>query len=152
MTPPVSVTDAAYRTVHDYPGGAGSLAPRLGVSSARVLDNKVNPNQAHHKLTLDEAVDAMVLSGDVRILHAIASRVAHVAIPVCHFDGVSDEALLDVYTTLIAELGNFSATFHDALADGRITRDELGRLRADLRAFERAGEELLNRAEQLVDD
>lgn len=29
----MNLADAAYNTVHDYPGGASSLAPRLGMSS-----------------------------------------------------------------------------------------------------------------------
>lgn len=36
-----SVLDAVYRTVRAYPGGAESLAPRLG-TTANVLRNKVS--------------------------------------------------------------------------------------------------------------
>lgn len=39
----MNVTDAAYVTVHQYPGGSEALTPRLGMSAA-VLRGKVNPN------------------------------------------------------------------------------------------------------------
>ena len=148
----LTVTDAAYHSVHDYPGGATALALRIGVSSAGVLSNKVNPLQDHHKLTLDEAVLVMAFSGDLRILHAIADRFDQLVVPVVRYDQVSDTALLETYTRLMKELGEFSSAFHDALSDGKFTRAELDGMRGELRDFERAGEELLNRAEQLVDD
>jgi len=146
-----TVTDAAYRLVHEYPGGAQSLAPRIGIASPRVLDNKVNPNSAHHKLTLDEAVAATDMSGDLRVLQAWAAHCGQLLVPV--FDGLaSDEALLDTYTTLIRELGEFSGVFHDAIADGEITRREFDLMKAELHDFFTAGESLLLRAEQLVVD
>jgi len=147
-----SVTDAAYNTVHDHPGGAPVLAVRLGVASARVLDNKVNPRSDHHKLTLDEAVKLMVFTGDLQILQAIAERVGHLVMPLPVIDCVSDTALLETYTGLIKEVGEFSATFHDAIADGVMTVAEMKRMRQEMHDFFRAGEELLSRAEQLVDE
>jgi hypothetical protein len=147
-----TVTDAAYCTVHDYPGGAPSLAPRIGIASPRVLDNKVNPNSEHHKLTLDEAVRMIDMTGDLRILHAIAERAGQLVIPLVPFDGVSDLALLETFTRLMKEIGEFSGVFHDALADGTLSRAEVDRMRAELRDVGRAGEELINRTESLVDD
>ena len=40
----MNVKDATHATVHDYPGGAESLAPRMGIKSPQVLRNKA---QAH---------------------------------------------------------------------------------------------------------
>lgn len=50
----MNVTDAAYDTVHQYPGGSEALAPRLGMSAA-VLRGKVNPNTDRNLLSLQEA-------------------------------------------------------------------------------------------------
>lgn len=152
MTRPPSVTDAAYHTVHDYPGGAPSLAPRLGIKSPRVLDNKVNQNCETHHLTLAEAVKLVDFTGDLRILEAMAERVGQLLLPLPQLDLVSDTALLETYTNLFKEVGEFSAVFHDALADGRITRAEIDRMRKEMHDSFRAGEELLARAEALVDD
>ncbi len=37
----MNIVDAAYHTVHDYPGGANALAPRMGIKSPAVLNSKV---------------------------------------------------------------------------------------------------------------
>ena len=37
----MNITDAAYNTVHDYPGGASALAARMGIKSPAVLNSKV---------------------------------------------------------------------------------------------------------------
>lgn len=52
----MNVKDATHATVHDYPGGAESLAPRMGIKSPQVLRNKVNPTTDTHHLRLDEAI------------------------------------------------------------------------------------------------
>jgi len=65
----MNTIDAAYHTVHDYPGGAEALAPRMGMSAA-VLRNKVNPNNTTHHLTYAEAQRIVALTGDVRMLQA----------------------------------------------------------------------------------
>lgn len=68
----MNVQDAAYRTVHDYPGGSESLAPRLGMSAA-VLRGKVNPNNDRNILSLHEASQIMGVSDDFQMLHALAA-------------------------------------------------------------------------------
>lgn len=71
-----AIEDAAYNTVHDYPGGAEALAPRMG-KSAKVLDSKVNRNEFKHHLTLHEAVQIMGLTGDHRMLRAICRHLGY---------------------------------------------------------------------------
>lgn len=150
MTINNSVTDAAYHTVHDYPGGAPSLAPRIGIASARVLDNKVNPHSEHHKLTLAEADKLIGITGDLRILQALAAKNNYflVSIPV---GLTSDLCLLETYTDLVKKIGDFSGVFHDALADGVIEAGELDEMHATMHAFFSAGESLLQRAGELVE-
>ncbi|MFH7611555.1 hypothetical protein RA272_29150, partial [Pseudomonas syringae pv. tagetis] len=69
----MNVTDAAYDTVHQYPGGSEALAPRLGMSAA-VLRGKVNPNTDRNLLSLQEADALMARTGDFRILHALCAQ------------------------------------------------------------------------------
>ena len=69
----MNVTDAADATVHDYPGGSESLAPRMGMSAA-VLRNKVNPGNDRNHLSLSEADRLMRVTGDHRILQALADQ------------------------------------------------------------------------------
>jgi len=68
----MNVKDAAYMTGHHYPGGVPALAVRMGMD-ARELSRKLNPNNAQ-ALSLDEAVALMALSGDHRILYAMADE------------------------------------------------------------------------------
>jgi len=75
----MNLADAAYNTVHDYPGGASSLAPRLGMSS-HMLSNKVNQNNQTHHLRLDEANTLMSFTNDYRMLHAQAEMHSKVCI------------------------------------------------------------------------
>lgn len=147
----MNINDAAYATVHDYPGGSESLAPRLNMSAA-VLRNKVNLNNTSHHLTLREAMRVMGVTDDHRILFAECEELGYMP-PMRRVEfNVSDAALLETYTRLMSELGEFSREFHLALSDGKITSKEIVRLREEMREFQAAGEELLNRAEQLVDD
>lgn len=146
MTP----RDAAHKTVHDYPGGSMSLAPRMDMP-ASTMRAKANPNDAAHGFTLDEAVQLMELTGDHRILVAMNEALCYLP-PIKRVDfNVSDAALLEAYTNLMSELGDFSKEFHASLRDGKITKKEIARMREEMLEFFAAGEELLNRAEQLVE-
>lgn len=145
----MNTQDATYHTVHDYPGGASSLAPRMGMPVG-VLNSKVNPNTHTHHLALSEAVRLMAITGDHRILRAQCDELGYLPpIPRVTCE-VSDLALLETYTRLIAELGEFSQAFHAALADGRLPLAEVDRLQKEMLDFFAAGEELLNRAKAIA--
>jgi hypothetical protein len=145
----MNTQDAAYHTVHDYLGGASSLAPRLGMPVG-VLNSKVNPNTPTHHLSLAESVRLMVLTADHRILRAQCDELGYLPpIPRVTCE-VSDLALLETYTRLISELGEFSQAFHTALADGRLTLPEVARLEKEMLDFFAAGEELLTRAKSIA--
>lgn len=75
-TAPMSVADAAYHTAHGYPGGIAALAARMGVS-VNTLTHKANPNNDTHHLRPDELLAMQYLSGDVRILHAMAAQLGY---------------------------------------------------------------------------
>ena len=70
------VADAAYNTVHNYPGGVRALAARMGMSS-NTLTHKVNPNTTSHHLTLREAIAVQDLTGNYSILHAMSEALGH---------------------------------------------------------------------------
>lgn len=128
----MSLEDAAYHTAHDYPGGVPALALRLR-TSANTLNHKVNPHNNTHHLSLREARDAMVMSGDFRILYALASDLGHVAIQV---DGAVEGWTMDhvmaatrEFGELLAEVGSSTAP---ASESGRkISRNEMRRIEAE---------------------
>lgn len=124
------VIDAAHQTVHDYPGGSEALGPRMGMSGA-VLRNKVNARITTHHLTLAEAVRMMALTGDLRILRAMAEELGQAVHPLpAASGGPSGDVLGDVLSHAQAE-GNFCGSMRAALADGIITPHELRDIREE---------------------
>jgi hypothetical protein len=121
----MNVIDAADNTVHDYPGGSESLAPRLGMSAA-VLRNKVNPNNDRNHLSLSEADQMMAKTGDHRILHALAAQHGYVLHKID--TAQANESVLGVMLSNSAKHGAFFQTLQHALADGLITENEMADL------------------------
>lgn len=129
----MNVQDAAYGTVHDYPGGSPSLAPRLGMSAA-VLRGKVNPHNDRNVLTLAEADQMMGVTGDHRILHALAAEHGYTLTPM-EGEGAGDVAVAMLGAA--AAKGDLANVITRALQDGLISGNELaeiGRACAHLQA------------------
>ena len=121
------VLDAAQSTVDQYPGGAESLSPRLGMSAA-ILRNKVNPNCPTNHLTLNEADRMMTITGDTQILQALAANQGCALVKFAPSEQGADGQAVSVVNQIlelgIAE-GDFTRAVHDAMADQVITPREL---------------------------
>lgn len=127
------VGDAAYNTVHNYPGGVAALAVRLGMS-ANTLAHKVNPHNTTHHLTLREAVAIQQLSGNVTILHAMADALGHAATPIAADQSGGDP--IDTLMRLQCEVADFVRAVADAVrTDGQYVSSNQIR-RADWHAQE----------------
>ena len=140
MTP----IDAAHATVHDYPGGSESLAPRIGMRS-NILRNKVNHNNETNHLTLSEASKLMALTGDRRILDALAAEQDCVVVPATCNVVVSDMAVLELVAKVWMHNGDVGRAVNDALADGRITKLELEDIKQSIYRVEQAMHTMLSR-------
>ncbi len=116
----MNVTDAAYDTVHQHPGGSVALAPRMGMSDA-TLRGKVNPNTDRNLLSLQEADALMGKTGDFRILHALAATHGFVAIKV---DAPEGGCLTSSMLQAGKAKGMLSALLLEVLADGHVTPNE----------------------------
>lgn len=124
----MNITLAADSTVHEYKGGSESLGPMVGISPA-VLRNKVNPNNTTHHLTLAEADRLMRMSGDTRILNALAH--AHGFLLVKAPDSCtteSDMSVLEHITSLMVAQGQYAREIHESLADGGLDPEEMRRI------------------------
>lgn len=125
MTSSMSVADAAYHTVHGYPGGAAALQVRMGKSN---LSAEVNPNIPTAKLGLEDAVKVQALSGDHRILLAMCLELGYQPPQRMR---IGDEAVPTAQAGNIAlseaakEFGDVVTTAAAALADDVITPNEL---------------------------
>lgn len=124
----MNTADAAYHTVHDYPGGSESLGPRVGISPA-VLRNKVNPNNDTHHLTYSEAQRLVDMTNDDRMLRAWANARGYLLVKApdaCSIE--SDMSVLEQMAGLMVANGAFGQEVYNALADGGVDRAELARI------------------------
>lgn len=117
----MNITDAAHKTVKDYPGGSEALAVRIGMSAA-VLRNKVNPNNTTHHLTLAEASEIMGVTGDDRILHAMAAEHGY-TLQKMQADSVA--SVMGAMLENAAKQGAFAQALQEALSDGLISENEM---------------------------
>lgn len=124
MTQSMSVADAAYHTVHDYPGGAAALQVRLGKSN---LSAEVSPNNPNAKLGLVDAVRIQVMSGDFRILNAMSLELGHYPpqrMPVEGAAAVTPQAGHQALSNAAKEFSDVVTAVASALADDVITPNE----------------------------
>lgn len=125
--PGLDLLDAAYNLVHDYPGGALSLAPRVGMN-ATTLSHEVN-GTGTAKLGLLTAEKLTDRTGDDRILMAWAAKRGYRIIKV-------HEPLLDGAGEVLARLSETSREFgelcseicRDVGDDGQINDNERRRI------------------------
>jgi len=144
------IEKAIYDTVHDFPGGAVKLAPRVNMNSG-TLQNKADPRM-EHQLTVREALAIQTTTGDVRILRAEAQVLGYVCIALGDFSGVDDIELLNAYAAWTSEIGSTAASIVEALADRRVTRREYEAVNREMFADAQRAFEFLARLEALIDD
>lgn len=133
-----AILDAAFNLVHDYPGGAVALAPRIGKNAA-TLSHEVSPN-AHYKFGLVDAVKVSMISKNLAILSAFAAEMncTVLALP----DREKGVDTLQELGALAKEFGEYVSTIADAHKDGQITDNELARIRIELTQLVAAAQDL----------
>jgi hypothetical protein len=147
----MNIADAAYATVHDYPGGSESLGPRVGTSAA-VLRNKVNPNNDTHHLTVAEADRIVGVTGDFRMLKAWANAHGFLLIKAPDAQrGESDMSVLEKVVELGVANGQFMQAINAALADGRIDQREIQAIREAERVLQTVAADVTQRMEGMAD-
>lgn len=144
----MNIRDAAHATVHDYDGGSESLGPRMGISAA-VLRNKVNPNNETHHLTLNEADRMMGLTGDFRILRALAHAHGFLLVKAPEGSDCDMSVLEAVVETGVAH-GQWMQAIHSALADGRVDSGEVQAIKEAKRALQTAAATATQRVEGMA--
>ncbi len=120
-----SILDAAYHVVHDYPGGAPSLAPRLNKSPTTLCHEVTATGTA--KLGLLDAVKLTGFSCDLRILQAWAMQAGQMLLPLPSDGKQSDECLAHVSSSA-KEFSELIAAAADSLVDGQVSDNEMDRI------------------------
>lgn len=109
------VIDAAYLIANHHQGGVRDLAKRMGVS-ANVLQNKLNPNNSTHHLTLRESIALQVMANNPAILHAMAAQLGYTCTPAIPDQSGGDP--IEAFMAMQREHGEFTASAADALHGG----------------------------------
>ena len=121
--------DAFYHTVHDQPGGAESLAPRMGMSAA-VLRNKADPKKECNKPLLADVDKIMGLTGDFRILQALSHKHGFLLVKAPEGTTIeSDMTVLEHVAAMAVANGEFMRAIHQALSDGKLTDREMKQIK-----------------------
>ena len=118
--------DVAYNVVQDYPGGAASLAPRIG-KNATTLCHELNGTGVA-KLGLLDAEKITHLAGDMRILEAFATNCGQMLVPLPESVSVADDDCMLRLGDTAREFGDLCKEVAGDLADGRINDNELARI------------------------
>ncbi len=120
----MDLRDVAANIVHDYPGGAASLAPRIG-KNATTLAHEVH-GTGSAKLGLLDAEKITLRTGDMRILEAYALNCGYllVALPVAGVDATPDDCMAHL-THAVREFGDVCAVMSSELGTGSISDNKL---------------------------
>jgi hypothetical protein len=118
--------DVAYNVVHDYPGGAASLAPRLAKNATTLCHELSGTGVA--KLGLLDAEKITHLAGDLRILEAFATNCGQMLVPLPESIGVADDDCMLRLADTAREFGELCKEVAGDLADGSISDNELSRI------------------------
>lgn len=138
----MQLLDAAYNVVHDYPGGATSLAPRLGKSPTTLNHEVTGTGTA--KFGLLDACKTSQLSGDLRILQSFAEACGQMCVPLPNMPVPEGNDVMRAMAESSREFAELCQEVCQDMADGAISDNELGRI-------ETARSELIARLAQLGD-
>lgn len=136
----MNVQDAAYHTVHDYPGGGRLLGERIGKAS---LNDEVNPNIKGAKFGLVDAVTVQDLTQDYRILYAMAAELRHYPPIPMPTEGDSRSPCAQSVAEVAKDFSLLMQEVAKDLADDKITDREL-------RKIERKGGELVAAVQHML--
>jgi hypothetical protein len=147
------IAQAVAREYVDQATGAASvpaLAAKMGMP-AGTLYNKLNPHEStHHKLTLQDVIQITAITGDLRLLKALAQTLGCVCFPVPNLHHVSDEALLELINNVGAEGGDFYRAINVALGKKRPEAKDVARIHKEALEFIGAIVEAMTRTEGLL--
>lgn len=146
----MNTKDAIYRAVHDYPGGAESLASRIGVSP-NTLRHMADPTKPTHGWSL-RRFDALITFAGKAPLAALCQEHGGIFVPLGEFAEAPHAKLLKQLHTLAKEFGDVPRVIEQALKrDGQISDNELKTCERELAEMVGASAALLAVLRQIHD-
>lgn len=133
---PMCPIDAAALVCTRYPGGTVAMAQRLGVS-VTTLRHMLNPGVAAFAklgvvqlLRICEIAASVGVEGAWSPLDAMEMQAGRMAVPLPDANAGGRDAVAHV-TSLAQEFAGLMGSFSEAVADGRVTANELDAVRSE---------------------
>lgn len=127
------------------------LAQRMGIRPGTLYNKAEAGDDTHNQPTLRDVVLVTELTGDMRVVDALAATFGRATFDCTQHGGASDQELL----ALLADMGRESGEFHAALATGlrdrTLTPGRMYEIRAEAMDIVAALMTLLHRLEECVD-
>lgn len=138
----MNVLDAAFHTVHDRShGGSTGLAPRMG-KSHQALSAEV-AGKPGFKFGLQDAMAVQHLTGDHRILYAMAAELGHLCVPLPAVTADPGSPCAVKVSSVAQSFGDYMAGLVGSLADSDVSDNELAQAEALWGALVGAGQQML---------
>jgi len=142
----------AFRQAVMLSGDVPALAARMGLRTGTLYNKAEAGDDTHNQPTLRDVVLVTEITGDLRIVEALAGTFGRVTFDTTDRATATDEELL----TLLADMGQQAGEFHGALATGlrakRFSRQEMGHIHGEAMDVVAALMTVLHRLEDYVDD
>lgn len=108
-----------------YHYGVPKLATKMGLAPG-TLYNKLNNDEgcSHHKLTLQDFIAILGITGDTAALQGLAGLFDHAVFPLPQMEQMGDDALLDMVNQVYVQGGRAHTVMAEALADGQVSEEE----------------------------
>lgn len=108
-----------------YHYGVPKLAAKMGLAPG-TLYNKLNNDDgcSHHKLTLQDFIAILTITGDTTALQGLAGLFDHAVFPLPQMDRLGDDALLDMVNQVYVQGGRAHTVMAEALSDGQVSEGE----------------------------
>lgn len=138
----MNTKDAIYQAVHDYPGGAEALAPRMGLKP-NTLRHMADPKKETHGWSL-RRFDLLTVHAGTAPLAAFCQEHGGLFVPLGEFADAPHAKLLKQLHSLAKEFGDVPRVIEQALKrDGQISDNELKRIERELAEMVGASSALL---------
>ncbi len=125
-----SLDIAIQKTAKEYKGGAKALGHNIGANPG-TFTNKCNP-KGDHTLTIDEFVAIMEVTGDFRMLDALAELLGYVCIAAEPIKELSDTNVIMSWANWQMQVGEIAKVLATSLEDGKISDDEYDSVRSSM--------------------
>jgi hypothetical protein len=122
--------EEVHRAIHEtvLEAGPKTLAHLMGMSHTALL-NRSNPNDDTHRLTIEQFLQVLVHSNDMRALKALAAEFGYDLVP---REQVRSQNLTGALLQMSAEVADVTRAVADALADGRVSQTEKQAIKREL--------------------